>query len=192
MFYWIAFYFFRLMQFLYFPTKVYGYENIPRTGAFIYASNHISNLDPLLLGLTANRRISYMAKNTLFKNPIANMALRGVDAFPLNRESGDVKSLREALRRLKAGRPLVVFPTGTRTAVDAKAGVGFLVSKARVPVIAAKVIDTDKVLIPGKYWFRRHPVTIILSPPLRFAASDDYETIAEGILETINVLKPMD
>lgn len=188
MFYWIAFYFFRLMQFLYFPTTVLGKENVPSRGGFIFASNHLSNLDPVLLGLAIGRRTSYMAKDTLFKHPVINVVLRAVEAFPINREGADIRAMRESLRRLKAGSPLVVFPTGTRMAVDAKAGVGFLVAKAQVPVVPVKVIDTHKALAPGTYWFKRHPVQVIVGKPLVLADTRDYEQTAKEVISAIDHL----
>ena len=118
MLYWTAHYLFCLLRMIYFPITLYGRENIPARGSFIFASNHLSNLDPMLLGLCSGRRLSYMAKDSLFKNKIIGFILSLVDAFPINREGPDVRALRESLRRLKAGRPLVVFPAGTRGSLE--------------------------------------------------------------------------
>ncbi len=194
MVYWFFYFLNYVLGLIYFPTKVYGKENIPRKGSFIFASNHASNIDPIVLGLTAQRRICYMAKDSLFKNKILAAILRKVEAFPMNREGGDVKALREALRRLKAGLPLVVFPSGTRIASpkisDAKAGVGFLVAKSKVPVIPVKIIGSDIMLPPHSRWFKRHPLTVIVGPPMHFEPNQEYAEIAGNILSTIDSLKP--
>jgi 1-acyl-sn-glycerol-3-phosphate acyltransferase len=191
--YWIAYHFLQALSFFFFPLKVVGKESIPRESHFLYASNHLSNLDPILLGLTVPFRISYMAKEELFKNKVFGWILWNVSsAFPLRRETGDVKALREAIRRLKHHSSVVVFPQGTRV-LDLKAlsednaqeGVGFLVAKSRVPVLPARIINSEKVMPPGAKWFRRQRITIIIGKPLYFSEEESYDKISRAVMRAI-------
>lgn len=191
--YWFPYYFLKVFSFFFFPLKVIGKENIPRQGNFLYASNHLSNLDPILLGLTVPFRISYMAKDSLFKNKIFGWVLMNCcSAFPLKRETGDVRALREAIRRLRQDSPVVVFPQGTRS-VDtlaqrndnAQEGIGFLVAKGGVPVVPARIINSDKVLPPHARWFRRHLITIWVGKPLLFTGKEPYQEIACTVMRSI-------
>ncbi len=193
MFYWIVYYFSKLLSKLFFPITVYGLENLPSSGSYIIASNHISNIDPVAIGATVPRRISFMAKDSLFKNPVLRWILFGLDTFPVRRETADIGALREAIRRLKAGRPLVMFPEGTRAKKNGDArkiqeGVGFLVVKSGVPVIPVKVEDSDKVFPRGAKMFKRHPITLIFGKPITFDAKQDYGEIAQSIMQHIHSL----
>src|SRR3990167_1505314 len=103
MFYWFAYFWVWLVSQIFFPITVYRANNLPRSGKAILASNHVSNLDPLILGLVFRRRISYLAKDTLFKNKVFAWILYHVSAFPIKRNTSDFGALRESLRRLNRG-----------------------------------------------------------------------------------------
>ncbi|MDD2703685.1 MAG: lysophospholipid acyltransferase family protein, partial [Candidatus Omnitrophica bacterium] len=65
---------------------VYGRENVPETGGFIAAANHVSYLDPLVIGISCPRRLSYMARHELFSNRIFGGIIRNLGAFPVKRK----------------------------------------------------------------------------------------------------------
>ncbi|WP_254510053.1 lysophospholipid acyltransferase family protein [Anatilimnocola floriformis] len=92
-----------------------GSENFPKAGGGLICSNHQSFFDPVLVGLTCNRRMNYLARDTLFHNPILAPLIRYLDAIPIDREGGGLAGLKETLRRLKAGEQVLIFPEGTRT-----------------------------------------------------------------------------
>lgn len=194
MFYWTAHYLMLLLSGIFFPLQVKGRRNLPAKDSFIFASNHVSNLDPIILGLASGRRLSYMAKDSLFTNQFARWVLTRVGAFPLRRQGADVGALREALRRLQAGIPLVVFPTGTRAASfsqeNAKSGIGFLAVKSHSRVVPAKILGSDRVMPSGTARLNRYPVTVVIGEPLQFAGTEDYEKIARTIIAAIEELKP--
>jgi len=194
MIYWIAFYIFKVLFFIFSPFSIRGREHVPRSGGYIFASNHLSNLDPMLVGITVHRRVSYLAKKSLFKSKIFSFFLYQVGAFPIRRESSDIGALKEALRRLRAGRPLVVFPVGTRgaevTAAQAQPGIGFLAVKSKVPVIPVFIQGSDKVLPKGAKWPRRHPVRIFIGNPLSFAPQTPYPEVSRQIMQKILSLAP--
>ena len=98
-----------------FHLHVEGRENIPVKGAVIVAPNHKSNWDPPLIGVAfSNRVVHYMAKEELFKNPIAAWILTMFGTFPVKRGSGDGSAVMRAVRELRKGYPVGIFPEGTR------------------------------------------------------------------------------
>jgi len=137
-----------------------------------------------------------MAKDDLFRNKVFGWVLKNVSsAFPLKRESGDVKAIREAIRRLRHDSPVVIFPQGTRiidhtqlTEDKAQEGIGFLVSKAGVPVVPAKVIGSDAVMPPHSRFPRRGQITIIIGKPLYFTGQESYQDISRAVMRAILAL----
>lgn len=98
-----------------FHLHVEGRENIPVKGAVIVAPNHKSNWDPPLIGVAfSNRVVHYMAKEELFKNPITAWILTMFGTFPVKRGSGDGSAVMRAVRELRKGYPVGIFPEGTR------------------------------------------------------------------------------
>ncbi|MCH7800157.1 MAG: 1-acyl-sn-glycerol-3-phosphate acyltransferase [Chloroflexi bacterium] len=128
--------------------KVTGRENVPPMGPLIIVANHLSNLDPPLLGASLPRRIRFLAKDTLFNGPpIVRWFLTSYGAFPVNREGADVRAYRWALRMLDNDGALVVFPEGTRSRnaqmQKAKPGVVGLVRKTKAPILPVAITGTE-------------------------------------------------
>jgi 1-acyl-sn-glycerol-3-phosphate acyltransferase len=93
--------------------EVVGAERVPASGGAILVANHESIWDPFVLGVATPREIHYLAKAELFRwRPLA-AALRSLNAFPVERGSGDLGAIGEAARRLRRGELLGVFPQGT-------------------------------------------------------------------------------
>ncbi|HIE10706.1 MAG TPA: 1-acyl-sn-glycerol-3-phosphate acyltransferase [Kiritimatiellae bacterium] len=157
---------------LFFRLRVSGVERIPRQGACIVAANHASYLDPPLLGCgVRHRKFHYIARLTLFRNPVLGFLFRRWGVVALDRErGGDVGALRQALRLLKQGHVLALFPEGTRTPDgtirDAKPGIGFLVAKAGVPVIPAHIDGTFRCLPKGRKVPRLGRVSVSFGAPI--------------------------
>jgi 1-acyl-sn-glycerol-3-phosphate acyltransferase len=188
--YWIGYKIFHLLSWLFFPRRIEGFENLPVKGGFILASNHVSNLDPFIIGICFPRRVSFVAKEDLFKNKIFGSLMWQWGAFPIKRNATDFKALREALRRLKLGSPLVIFPEGTRIIEKKKPmpGIGFLAVKSRVPVIPVNVSNSDKVLPRGALFPRRNEVIVKFGQPIYFTEKASYQDIVQDILEQIDQL----
>lgn len=190
MFYWIAHALFVILSKIVFPIKVYGLENIPPRDGFIIASNHLSNMDPMILGMASGHRLNYMAKHTLFKGKVFNWVLDHVGAFPVKRDSPDIGAVKEALKRLKARRGLVVFPEGTRKAkaTDKKIepGVGLLAVKSGACIVPAFIKNSDKVMPPGSKTLKFGKVTVIFGKPVTYSAQYSYQEIANRIMQQID------
>lgn len=100
---------------LYFRGRVFGLRNVPPSGPVVLACNHQSFFDPVSTTLALYREGNYMARDTLFRNPLFKRLIEWLNAFPVKRGAADVTAVKEMLRRLSAGKVVVVFPEATRT-----------------------------------------------------------------------------
>jgi len=94
--------------------KIYGRENIPKTGGFILAPNHISYYDPPFVGSCVNRPMHFFAKYELFKNRLFASILRSINSIPVKRGTIDRQALKTAIEVTKQGSGLTMFPEGSR------------------------------------------------------------------------------
>lgn len=126
---------------LFYGLEVTGTENVPAEGGAVLACNHLSTWDPPIVGSVTPRRLEFMAKKELFASPFSAAALRGLRAFPVDRQGQDIGAIKEALRRLNEGRVVGIFVQGTRNVGDAAAfdGAAFLAQRAKVPVVPAAI-----------------------------------------------------
>ncbi len=125
------------------PLRVSGRERIPRQGAFILALNHLSFRDAFTAFLLMPDDAKYMAKKELFKFGPLRWFIRKIGAFPVDRENNDLSALRTALKALKEGHPLVIFPEGHRYSDgqihEIRQGASFIALRSGVPVIPARI-----------------------------------------------------
>jgi len=193
MIYWIAFYLQKIFYDTYLSLEACHRDKIPTRGGYIIASNHLSNLDPMLVGVASGRHLSFIAKSSLFKNPFVNFFLYQFGAFPVKRGTFDAQAIKEALKRLKGNRGLVMFPQGGRRTEDldaseVKAGVGFLAVKAQVPIIPALIIGSDKAMPPGVKGIRRAKVTVVFGDPIQVTEKTSYQDIANRVRDSIKAM----
>lgn len=196
MFYFISRTIFEILMRILFRIRVSGTENIPKP-PFIITSNHASFLDPPLVGISCRKyQVDFMAKKELFDAPIVGIWTRSVGCIEVNRGENSVKSLKEAIRRLRAGHVVGIFPEGTRSSdgslQEAKRGIGFLIGRAAVPVVPVYVEGSAEAFPKG---FRIRPgtkVSITVGKPImpvEFAAvkgeKRDYEAIAGMVMDRI-------
>lgn len=155
-----------------FGLEVRGRAHIPKTGPFVLASNHVSFLDPPVLGAACPRPIGFMARDTLFKTAWLGLFMRGVHVIPLKRETGDLGAVREAMKRLHAGEVVAIFPEGGRqvsgTFGVVKRGVGLLAESARVPILPVVVQGTFQAWPPGEPHLRRAKIRVAFGPAIAY------------------------
>ncbi len=158
-----------------FGLEVRGQEHVPAQGACIVASNHVSFLDPVVVGVACPRRLTFMARNTLFVQPLLGAWLRGVGAISVRRDEADPSAIRNALHRLREGGPLALFPEGGRqfsgTLGTAKRGVGLLGVSARVPIIPVYLQGTFDALPRGARSFRRAKIRVAFGPAIAYTVA---------------------
>jgi 1-acyl-sn-glycerol-3-phosphate acyltransferase len=151
-------------------------RNVPATGPVLLVSNHLSVLDPPLVGSATDRKLTFLAKAELFEIPLFGRFIRALNARPLRREGADASALREALRTLREGRALLVFPEGTRGADDgelreAKTGAGMLAVVSGAPVVPVYITGSGRAWPKGRRLPRRARVTVTFGLPLTFSAA---------------------
>ncbi len=156
------------------------------------ASNHVSYLDPIAVGVACQRKLNYMAKEELFRNPLFSWLLYRICVFPVKRDSADLSALKVAMRRVKAGGGLVLFPQGSRRfdggPREPYAGIGFLTAKLNVPVIPAFVKGTEKSLPAGAKFIRLTNISVCFGKQISIERRMPYQDIARHIMDSIRHL----
>ena len=132
-----------------FSVSLFGFrfkvmERLPESGGVLVLSSHQSHLDPLLLGLATNRRLSSLARSSLFKfGPFGN-AIAALGAVPIDRSASSVTAMRTVIQRLRKGAAVIVFPEGTRTSTgqlgEMKNGFALLAKRAAVPIAPVAIV----------------------------------------------------
>lgn len=160
--------------------EVIGTEHFPKTGGVLLCVNHISNLDPPIVGISAPRPISFMAKEELFQVPILKQILQNVRAFPVKRGFGDRGALRTGLKVLKDGHVLGLFPEGTRSKTGevgkGLAGAGFFALRSDAHIVPCGIIGPYR---PFK------KLRIVFGPPIPFEELRENKVSAEEATELI-------
>ena len=134
-------------------TRLLRPEVARRAGAWILASNHISHFDPPLITIASRRKIDWMAMKDLFRHPLAALYFNAVDTFSTDRDNVDRGSVKTALKRLKKGRMIGMFPEGgIRAGVTSVLqgapmlpGVGAMAQIANAPILPCIVLGTDRL-----------------------------------------------
>jgi 1-acyl-sn-glycerol-3-phosphate acyltransferase len=153
---------------------------MPQSGGVLLCSNHIDNFDPLVVGVTAPRPVSFMAKEELFKMPILGNIVRKCNAFPVKRGMSDREALRKGLSVLKDGNVLGLFPEGTRSKTGelgkGLAGAGFFALRSNAAVLPCAVIGPYKT-------FGR--LRVVYGNPINMDELRDRKASAEEVTDII-------
>jgi 1-acyl-sn-glycerol-3-phosphate acyltransferase len=185
---------------MFFRGEVTGLENLPKSGAFLIASNHASHLDPPIVGAQVSRQMCFFARKTLWKPGIAAWWLDTVGTIPVDRDGGaDVTAIKRVLRALAEDKALILFPEGTRSPdgnlQTPKPGVGMIACRTQVPVVPARIFGSFEAfgrvggLRPGT------PVSVVFGRPLTPAQYDPgagkerYQQASERIMAAIAKLE---
>lgn len=133
--------------------KVEGFENIPKKGAVIIASNHVSYLDPAVLIASSNRKIYFITKKEIFKNTFVSFILKKLNAFSVNRENVDILAFKKVINILREEKVLGIFPEGKRSSngelQELKLGAIKIAMKTGVPILPVGIIGTHKIYPRG-------------------------------------------
>ncbi|HEX6951717.1 MAG TPA: lysophospholipid acyltransferase family protein [Gaiellaceae bacterium] len=173
-----------------FRLRVHGRENVPATGGYVLACNHVSNFDPWPLGmpLWPQRWLRFMAKAELYWWP-ARLVLDGAGAFKVRRGTGDREAMATAERLAREGDVVVMFPEGTRRRkglvkkhqARAHSGAARIALEAGVPLVPAAVAGTDRLLRLG-------PISVVFGAPLEIddlRASDDLRRASQAATDRL-------
>jgi 1-acyl-sn-glycerol-3-phosphate acyltransferase len=153
--------------------EVSGLENVPLEGPVILAANHVTNFDVFPMQFAIPRVIFFMGKAELFRNPIMDILIRNLSGFPVNRGDKDQWAMNHAMKILKHGQSLGMFPEGKRSKGHglgvAKTGAARLAIEAGCPLVLVAVLGSDKFF---KQFPHRAHVHITFLPPLHPKAGE--------------------
>jgi 1-acyl-sn-glycerol-3-phosphate acyltransferase len=147
----------------------------PRRGGFILASNHVSHFDPPLLTISFPRKIDWIAVVELFHGKFLNAFFTGLNVIPVDRSGADRNALRTAVKRLKDGRVVGIFPEGgirdgaasIVNGASMKQGVALLSAMSGAPILPGVILGSDRFYNPRSWLpWRRPGVWIAFGTPI--------------------------
>lgn len=138
----------KFLENMLYKVEYVGEENIPENGGFILASNHVNALDPVFIALGMKKRqLHFMGKKELFENPVIKFFLSKLNGFPIVRGGADSEALNYAIRLVKEGYVLGIFPEGTRSKdykpAKAKSGVAVIAKEAKADILPVAIYTSD-------------------------------------------------
>ena len=181
--------------------EVRGRERVPKTGALIIASNHVSYADPPMVGAATARELHFLAKQELFRVPLFGALIGSVNAIPIRRGMADLTGMARALEVLKQGRALLMFPEGTRARDGelhpARPGIGMLAVASDAVIQPAYISGSDR---PRGWLTRRQRVRVwfgIARPWKDYVAPEVdltpgralYQSVGDAVMREIAVLR---
>lgn len=179
--------------------RVEGRENIPPRGAVIFAANHLSFLDPPVIGCALTRSAWFMGKAELFRKPLLGWFCRALHAFPIQRGTGDRAALKHTLDLLARGEAVTLFPEGTRSETgelgEPEVGIGMIARRSGAPIVPILIVGTDEVLPRGAKWIHKGRIRVRIGAPLHLPppegkpGREDYTAVARRVMEEIRALR---
>ena len=170
-----------------FGVKIYNIEKLPDLDSYLICSNHLDARDPFVIGSALDPQISILAKKELFKFKIVSWFIKLNGAIPVDREGNDISAIKTALKVLRGGNVMMLFPEGTRNKtnvpLEAKPGVAMIAVKAKVPIVPISFISDYK------HFKKMH---IKIGDPIyldeyfdKRMTTEDYKEISQEILDSI-------
>ncbi len=173
----------RLVGILLFHIRCEGRGHVPADGGALICANHQSYLDPVLVGLACDRRLNYLARQSLFGFAPFRWLIRWYDAIPIEREGLGLAGLKETLRRLRRGEMVLLFPEGTRTINGEigplKPGITALARRGRVPLVPVAIVGAYQAWPRTRAFPMPTPIGIQFGPPI---SPEEIEVLSDDAL----------
>src|SRR5262245_61023921 len=174
-----------------------GGDQVPRTGPAVLACNHVSYLDFIFCGLAGVQRkrlTRFMAKQEVFAHPVAGPLMRGMHHIPVDRSAGS-GSFREAMKALKQGEVVGVFPEATIsrsfTVKEIKSGAVRLAMATGTPLIPVALWGGQRIFskgLPRDFRTRGRALTIAVGEPMHPTRADDADLLTVELRERMQEL----
>ncbi len=184
----------------FFSYRVIGAENMIEHGPCVIAANHCSFLDPPLVGVACKRAIHYLARKSLLDWPVLGPVFPDLNVIPVDQKNADRSALMGAIRVVKNGGAVLIFPEGTRSPdgdlQPAQPGIGMIVVKTGAPVVPVRIRGSYAVYSRTMKLPRRGTVTVRVGPALAFGQAgeetkqsrDIYQSTSEAVMRAIAAL----
>ena len=169
--------------------KVEGLENVPPMGPLIVVSNHQSNMDPPILAASIPRKITFMAKRGLFRNPVASHFFKAYGAFPLNESGNDLGAIQRSVRLLDKDAALGIFPEGTRSPGAMRRaipGIALIALRSRAPILPVGIVGTEVIGPPWQVAMPKGAFTIKIGQPFTIPHMEG--KIVRGQLDAVTTM----
>ena len=182
----------------FFHYRVIGAENMIEEGPCIIAANHCSYLDPPLVGVACRRAIHYLARKSLLNIPVLGSILPQLNVIPVDQKNADRSALMGAIRVVREGGGVLIFPEGTRSPdgelQPAQPGIGMIVVKTDAPVVPVRIFGSYQAFSRERRIPRRAFVTVVVGRPLRFSLEDGptretYQKTSDRIMDAVAAFK---
>ena len=193
---------FKFVGSTFFSFRVVYPERMIDEGPAILAMNHQSYLDPPMAGITCERELFTLARDTLFKAPLMGKILPLINVLPIDPKGGDSSALKLTVRVLKEGKATLIFPEGTRSRdgglQPAQPGIGLIIAKTLAPVVPMRIFGSFEALPRSGKGFHASPITIVLGEPLYFTKADlaggreVYQRLADRVMAAIAEIEYVD
>jgi 1-acyl-sn-glycerol-3-phosphate acyltransferase len=150
----------------FFDFKVVNAEALRESGGALVVSNHVSYLDPPLIGQVFDDPLHFFARKTLFRHPLIGALLRSWQAIPIDRDKPDASSLKQTIRVLRDGGKVLMFPEGTRSedgeVKEAQPGAGLFIAKGQTAVLPVRIFGAFEAYPKGAKLPRYAPITVVV------------------------------
>lgn len=181
--------FVRLGARLYWRIGFEGVQHIPADGPLIIASNHVTFADPVLVWLPIHLRVNFMAWDALFQIPGFSWVIRRLRAFPVQLDSADPRSTREAVRLLQSGQTVMIFPEAARSPDGRlqrfRPGAFRLASSLKVPVLPVTILGGHESWPPGRILPRPGKLSIVYHPVISPSEEPDVRVAARVLARQV-------
>jgi cytidylate kinase len=181
----------------FFGLRISGSGNLRYRENYIFASNHLSYADPLVVGCALSREVWFLAKKELFANRAFAWLIGAYHAIPVDREEIERKTMKRIFELLGEGRSILMFPEGTRSRTgelrDLRAGLGFTAMKSGVSIVPVYVTGTDRLF---SCLVRRERLAVRIGPPIRVSMDgipenrkEEYRVLTGMVQSALRMLK---
>jgi 1-acyl-sn-glycerol-3-phosphate acyltransferase len=174
-------------SYVFWRVTVEGREHIPKTGAFILAPVHRSNVDSPVVAAVTRRRLRYLGKQEMWKYKAPAAVFNAMRGIPVNRGTPDRDALRRCTTALQAGEPLVVFPEGSRRSgpvVDELfEGVAYMATKTGTPIVPVGIGGSEQAMPKGAKFIHPVKIHIVVGPPIHPEISESGKTPRRAVRE---------
>jgi 1-acyl-sn-glycerol-3-phosphate acyltransferase len=201
--YFIFYHLTRLIAYVFYGYRVINgnvLDNIPQGEGALIASNHVSFLDPPLVGAALDYGAYYLARKSLWSNPVASFIYDRLQALPVDQDKPEFGTLKKIIKLARNGEKVIIFPEGERTLTGefgkGLPGVGLMIAKSGVPVVPVRLFGAYEALPRGKSLPRPSKITLVVGQPIIFTKEelaakdrDAYAALSQRVMDEIAKLE---